>query len=195
MFNELHERLTTPTTCHDRNETWTITPRLRRLERVRDVFDFLKCIYSLTRPCGFAHRNVRSGVPSTRHDDRKHRSIEENQAGERRGGRTKHCYSRNQSLKGIEGRECCQVRQVILSCLSPSTHGGLRLLEIVHAESKLYLVFEFLDMDLKRFIESGNSAGQPITLDLVKARTSSIQFINFHRVFHAFPRVSFTHTI
>ncbi|KAG8679347.1 Cyclin-dependent kinase catalytic subunit, partial [Ceratobasidium sp. 394] len=31
------------------------------------------------------------------------------------------------------------------------------LLDIVHADSKLYLVFEFLDMDLKRYMESINA--------------------------------------
>lgn len=44
-----------------------------------------------------------------------------------------------------------------------------RLLEIVHADQKLYLVFEFLDMDLKRYMEQGNSNGSPITLEIVKA--------------------------
>ncbi|KAF8197097.1 kinase-like domain-containing protein [Pholiota molesta] len=32
----------------------------------------------------------------------------------------------------------------------------VRLLDIVHADQKLYLVFEFLDVDLKRYIETGN---------------------------------------
>lgn len=43
-----------------------------------------------------------------------------------------------------------------------------RLLDIVHADQKLYLVFEFLDVDLKRYMENGNKAGKPITLDIVK---------------------------
>lgn len=43
-----------------------------------------------------------------------------------------------------------------------------RLLEIVHADAKLYLVFEFLDMDLKRYIEHGNAQANPISLDMVK---------------------------
>ncbi|KLO16731.1 Pkinase-domain-containing protein [Schizopora paradoxa] len=64
----------------------------------------------------------------------------------------------------------------------------VKLLEIVHAESKLYLVFEFLDMDLKRFIENGNSTGQPITLDLVKKFTyqlnSGLLYCHSHRILH-----------
>ena len=38
----------------------------------------------------------------------------------------------------------------------------------MHADQKLYLVFEFLDVDLKRYMENGNKAGKPITLDIVK---------------------------
>lgn len=43
-----------------------------------------------------------------------------------------------------------------------------RLLDIVHADQKLYLVFEFLDVDLKRYIETGNQNRTPITLQIVK---------------------------
>ena len=43
---------------------------------------------------------------------------------------------------------------------------SVRLLDIVHADQKLYLVFEFLDVDLKRYMEAGNSQGTPITLEL-----------------------------
>lgn len=38
----------------------------------------------------------------------------------------------------------------------------------MHADQKLYLVFEFLDMDLKRFIELKNQKHTPITAELVK---------------------------
>lgn len=40
------------------------------------------------------------------------------------------------------------------------------LLEIVHADSKLFLVFEFLDMDLKKYMESVN-APTPATAAVV----------------------------
>ena len=43
-----------------------------------------------------------------------------------------------------------------------------RLLDIVHADQKLYLVFEFRDVDLKRYMENGNKSGRPITSDIVK---------------------------
>lgn len=43
-----------------------------------------------------------------------------------------------------------------------------RLLDIVHADNKLYLVFEFIDIDLKRYIEHGNHTGKPISLAITK---------------------------
>lgn len=43
-----------------------------------------------------------------------------------------------------------------------------RLLDIVHADQKLYLVFEFLDVDLKRYMEHANKVGSPISPDIVK---------------------------
>lgn len=48
-----------------------------------------------------------------------------------------------------------------------------RLLDIVHADQKLYLVFEFLDVDLKRYMENANRNGNPISPDLVKVRAST----------------------
>ena len=47
---------------------------------------------------------------------------------------------------------------------------SLRLFDIVHADQKLYLVFEFLDVDLKRYMENGNKTGRPITPAIVKVR-------------------------
>ena len=50
----------------------------------------------------------------------------------------------------------------------------VQLFNIVHADGhKLYLVFEFLDVDLKRYMDMGNKAGQPLSLDLVKVSHSS----------------------
>lgn len=43
-----------------------------------------------------------------------------------------------------------------------------RLLDIIHVEQKLYLVFEFLDVDLKRYIDNGNQNRTPITPKIVK---------------------------
>jgi hypothetical protein len=42
-----------------------------------------------------------------------------------------------------------------------------RLLDIVHSETKLYLVFEFLDMDLKRYMDKVGD-GDGMGPDIVK---------------------------
>jgi len=64
----------------------------------------------------------------------------------------------------------------------------VRLLDIVHADQKLYLVFEFLDVDLKRYMDMGNKAGNPISLDLVKKFThqlsSGLLYCHSHRILH-----------
>lgn len=66
------------------------------------------------------------------------------------------------SLGGVVAYGWRRIR--FFSDLSPS----LSLLDIVHADQKLYLVFEFLDVDLKRYIETGNQNGKPITALIVK---------------------------
>lgn len=55
------------------------------------------------------------------------------------------------------------IRSLTVSCPDP-----FRLLDIIHADQKLYLVFEFLDVDLKRYMENGNKNGRPITPAIVK---------------------------
>lgn len=64
----------------------------------------------------------------------------------------------------------------------------VRLLDIVHAEQKLYLVFEFLDVDLKRYMETGNQNRTPITLDIAKKfthqLTSGLLYCHSHRILH-----------
>ncbi|KAJ7186520.1 kinase-like domain-containing protein [Mycena filopes] len=64
----------------------------------------------------------------------------------------------------------------------------VRLLDIVHAEQKLYLVFEFLDVDLKRYIENGNRDHTPIAPHVVKKFThnlaAGLRFCHAHRILH-----------
>ncbi|NXV86835.1 CDK2 kinase, partial [Calonectris borealis] len=43
-----------------------------------------------------------------------------------------------------------------------------RLLDVIHTENKLYLVFEFLHQDLKKFMDSSSLSG--IALPLIKVR-------------------------
>ncbi len=49
-----------------------------------------------------------------------------------------------------------------------------RLLDIVHADQKLYLVFEFLDVDLKRYMDLANKNQTPITLEMSKVCRRSL---------------------
>jgi len=64
----------------------------------------------------------------------------------------------------------------------------VKLLDIVHADQKLYLVFEFLDVDLKRYMEFGNQNGVPMSLDMVKKFThqlcSGLLYCHAHRILH-----------
>ena len=47
-----------------------------------------------------------------------------------------------------------------------------RLLDTLHYDSKLYLVFEFLDNDLKKYQEAMNAAHTPLNMQLIKVRAS-----------------------
>jgi cyclin-dependent kinase len=64
----------------------------------------------------------------------------------------------------------------------------VRLLDIVHADQKLYLVFEFLDVDLKRYMEHASAGGTPLTLDITKKfthqLTSGLLYCHSHRILH-----------
>jgi len=64
----------------------------------------------------------------------------------------------------------------------------VRLLDIVHADQKLYLVFEFLDVDLKRYMENGNQSRIPISPQIVKKfthqLTSGLLYCHSHRILH-----------
>lgn len=44
-----------------------------------------------------------------------------------------------------------------------------RLFDIVHADQKLYLVFEFLDVDLKRYMENAAAKHAPMSDKIIKA--------------------------
>ncbi|EKM77685.1 hypothetical protein AGABI1DRAFT_114985 [Agaricus bisporus var. burnettii JB137-S8] len=60
----------------------------------------------------------------------------------------------------------------------------VKLLDIVHADQKLYLVFEFLDVDLKRYIETS----RPLKMDIVKKfchqLNKGLLYCHAHRVLH-----------
>ncbi|KFO69354.1 Cyclin-dependent kinase 2, partial [Cuculus canorus] len=61
-----------------------------------------------------------------------------------------------------------------------------RLLDVIHTENKLYLVFEFLHQDLKKFMDSASLGGIP--LPLIKSYLfqllQGLAFCHAHRVLH-----------
>ncbi|NXU58986.1 CDK2 kinase, partial [Turnix velox] len=61
-----------------------------------------------------------------------------------------------------------------------------RLLDVIHTENKLYLVFEFLHQDLKKFMDSSSITG--IALPLIKSYLfqllQGLAFCHAHRVLH-----------
>ncbi|KZV95494.1 Pkinase-domain-containing protein [Exidia glandulosa HHB12029] len=64
----------------------------------------------------------------------------------------------------------------------------VKLLDIVHQEQKLYLVCEFLDMDLKRYMDTRNTKKDPLLLDQVKKFSYQLNlgllYCHSHRILH-----------
>ncbi|ORY92785.1 cyclin-dependent kinase 2 [Leucosporidium creatinivorum] len=63
----------------------------------------------------------------------------------------------------------------------------VRLFDIVHSDTKLYLVFEFLDMDLKRYMDKVGD-GEGMGPDIVKKFTyqliKGVYYLHAHRILH-----------
>ncbi|CAH3169426.1 unnamed protein product [Porites lobata] len=74
-----------------------------------------------------------------------------------------------------------------ISLLKELNHPNVvRLLDVVHNDKKLFLVFEFLDRDLKKYMDTLPASG--ISLALVKSYLyqllSGIAFCHSHRILH-----------
>ncbi|XP_054989780.1 cyclin-dependent kinase 3 isoform X2 [Sorex araneus] len=79
-----------------------------------------------------------------------------------------------------EGVPSTAIREI--SLLKELKHPNIvRLLDVVHSEKKLYLVFEFLSQDLKKHMDS--SPATPLPLPLVKL-LQGVSFCHSHRVIH-----------
>ncbi|XP_043916623.1 cyclin-dependent kinase 2-like [Protopterus annectens] len=65
-------------------------------------------------------------------------------------------------------------------------HNIVKLLDVIYGEKKLYLVFEFLNQDLKKYMDCSQSVGLP--LPLVKSYLfqllQGVSFCHSHRVIH-----------
>ncbi|ELK12350.1 Cell division protein kinase 3 [Pteropus alecto] len=84
-----------------------------------------------------------------------------------------------------EGVPSTAIREI--SLLKELKHPNIvRLLDVVHSEKKLYLVFEFLSQDLKKFMDSTPASELP--LHLVKSYLfqllQGVNFCHSHRVIH-----------
>ncbi|KAK4053233.1 Cyclin-dependent kinase catalytic subunit [Microbotryomycetes sp. JL221] len=63
----------------------------------------------------------------------------------------------------------------------------VRLLDIVHSETKLFLVFEFLDMDLKRYMDKvgdGEGMGPDIVKKFTYQLVKGVYYLHAHRILH-----------
>ncbi|XP_075967054.1 cyclin-dependent kinase 2 isoform X2 [Anarhichas minor] len=84
-----------------------------------------------------------------------------------------------------EGVPSTAIREI--SLLKELSHPNIvKLRDVIHTENKLYLVFEFLHQDLKKFMDSFTVAGIP--LPLVKSYLfqllQGLAFCHSHRVLH-----------
>ena len=64
----------------------------------------------------------------------------------------------------------------------------VRLFDIIHSDAKLYLVFEFLDLDLKKYMDNVGQKKEGLGPDIVKKFTYQLikgtYFCHAHRILH-----------
>jgi hypothetical protein len=66
-----------------------------------------------------------------------------------------------------------------------------RLLDTLHYEAKLYLVFEFVDNDLKRYQEIMHAARTPLSMDTIKVMFGRRDFLPLPDSNHRNSRISY----
>lgn len=83
-----------------------------------------------------------------------------------------------------EGVPSTAIREI--SLLKELQHVNIvNLMDVLHEESKLYLVFEYLDQDLKRFLDNlGANVSRIILKSYVFQLIRGIAFCHAHRVLH-----------
>lgn len=83
-----------------------------------------------------------------------------------------------------EGVPCTAIREI--SLLKELKHRNIvRLYEVIHTEKKLTLVFEYLDQDLKKYLDSCPGSGPPATMkSFLWQLLKGVAFCHEHRVLH-----------
>lgn len=141
----------------------------------------------LTLHLFYVERNIRCCLQGSRRYNKRNRRTQEDSVGSRWRGCTEHRHSRDQFVKRAQRWQHRKVRALLRSLIVCSFRVRVqlnffpfRLLDIVHADNKLYLVFEFLDVDLKRYMDQSNKdvPGFSLSLDIVKVSASI--FLHHH---------------
>jgi len=83
-----------------------------------------------------------------------------------------------------EGVPCTAIREI--SLLKELKHPNIvRLLDVIHQEKKLTLVFEYLDQDLKKFLdENRGDIPLPTTKSFLYQLFKGVQYCHDHKVLH-----------
>jgi len=83
-----------------------------------------------------------------------------------------------------EGVPCTAIREI--SLLKELKHPNIvRLYDVIHTEKKLTLVFEYLDQDLKKYMdECGGVLSKPTVKSFLYQLLKGIAFCHEHRVLH-----------
>ncbi|KNC97503.1 CMGC/CDK/CDC2 protein kinase [Spizellomyces punctatus DAOM BR117] len=83
-----------------------------------------------------------------------------------------------------EGVPSTAIREI--SLLKELKHPNIvRLLDIVHNDAKLYLIFEFLDLDLKKYMDTqSNGLSAPLIKSYMYQLIKGIHYCHCHRILH-----------
>jgi len=84
-----------------------------------------------------------------------------------------------------EGVPCTAIREI--SLLKELRHPNIvRLYDVIHTEKKLTLVFEYLDQDLKKYIDGlgGVSVSVPVMKSFLHQLLRGVAYCHEHRVLH-----------
>ncbi|NWH47423.1 CDK3 kinase, partial [Fregata magnificens] len=84
-----------------------------------------------------------------------------------------------------EGVPSTAIREI--SLLKELKHPNIvRLLDVIHSQKKLYLVFEYLNQDLKKYMDSSRTGDLPLSLvkNYLFQLLQGVSFCHSHRVIH-----------